>query len=113
MLYYKLTLLPLSHYCFSNIPFVYFLLPCHYMLYLAMKSLFLVLLVIDFLYFSLINFLIFNVEDIYVCVSTGMFLLLLLFYYKEEDLERIMGKKSKQEYVSDIIEKIQESKKVK
>ena len=67
--------------------------------------------VIDFLYFSLIEFPIFNVADIYVCVSTGIFLLLLLFYYKEEDLERIMGKKTKQEYVSDIIDKIQESKK--
>ena len=36
--------------------------------------------VIDFLYFSLIEFPIFNVADIYVCVSTGIFLLLLLFY---------------------------------
>lgn len=69
--------------------------------------------VIDFLYFSLINFPIFNVADIYVCTSTVVFLLLLLFYYREDDLDRIMGKKSKQEYVSDIIEKIQESRKAK
>lgn len=67
--------------------------------------------VIDFLYFSLINFPIFNIADIYVCVSTVLVLLLILFYYREEDLDRITGKKSKQDYVSDIIEKIQESKK--
>lgn len=65
--------------------------------------------VIDFLYFSLIDFPIFNVADIYVCVSTAVFLLLTLFYYKEEDFDRIMGKKSQQEYVSDIIDKIQKS----
>lgn len=67
--------------------------------------------VIDFLYFSLINFPIFNVADIYVCVSTAVLLLLILFYYREEDLDRLMGKKSKQEYFSDILDKIQESKK--
>ena len=67
--------------------------------------------VIDFLYFSAINFPIFNVADIYVCVSTAVFLLLILFYYKEEDLDRIMGRKSRQEFVSDIVEKIKESKK--
>lgn len=67
--------------------------------------------VIDFLYFSLIDFPIFNVADIYVCVSTAVFLLLTLFYYKEEDFDRMLGRKSQQEYVSDIIEKIQESKK--
>lgn len=65
--------------------------------------------VIDFLYFSLINFPIFNVADIYVCVSTAAFLILILFYYTEEDFDRMMGKKSRKEYVSDIIEKIQES----
>lgn len=66
--------------------------------------------VIDFLYFSLINFPIFNVADIYVCASTAVFLVLTLIYYKEEDFDSIMGKKSEQEYVSEIIEKIQESR---
>ena len=40
--------------------------------------------VIDFFYFKL------NVADIYVTVSTIVFCLLLFFYYKEEDLERIV-----------------------
>lgn len=65
--------------------------------------------VIDFLYFSLIDFPIFNVADIYICVSTAIFLVLTLIYYKEEDFDRIMGKKSQKEYVSEIIEKIQKS----
>ena len=42
----------------------------------------------DFLYFSLIDFSIFNVAnvaDIYVTCATILLILLLLFYYKEED----------------------------
>ena len=46
--------------------------------------------VVDFLYFKLIDFPVFNVADIYVTVSTIVFCLLLFFYYKEEDLERIV-----------------------
>lgn len=42
--------------------------------------------VVDFLYFKLINFPIFNVADCYVTVSMFLFMLLFLFYYKEEDL---------------------------
>ncbi|WP_081668516.1 signal peptidase II [Butyrivibrio sp. MC2013] len=41
--------------------------------------------VIDFIYFKLINFPIFNVADIYVTVSTFLLVYFLLFYYKEED----------------------------
>lgn len=43
--------------------------------------------VVDFLYFKLINFPIFNVADIYVTMATGLLLVLLCFYYKEEELE--------------------------
>ena len=43
--------------------------------------------VVDFLYFSLIDFPVFNVADIYVCVSCFLLLFLLLFYYKEDDLK--------------------------
>jgi len=43
--------------------------------------------VVDFLYFSLINFPIFNVADIYVTVATALLLVLLCFYYKDKDLE--------------------------
>lgn len=45
--------------------------------------------VVDFFYFKLIDFPIFNVADIYVTVSTILLAVLILFYYKEEDLERI------------------------
>ena len=39
--------------------------------------------VVDFFYFSLIDFPVFNVADIYVTVSMGCFLILFLCYYKE------------------------------
>lgn len=45
--------------------------------------------VVDFFYFSLIDFPIFNVADIYVTVTTVILLLLILFYYKEEDLDML------------------------
>ncbi len=45
--------------------------------------------VVDFLYFSLINFPVFNVADIYVTISVILLLILVLFYYKDEDLEEI------------------------
>lgn len=43
--------------------------------------------VVDFLYFSLINFPIFNVADIYVTLASIYLVILLLFVYKESDLE--------------------------
>ncbi|MCI8890343.1 MAG: signal peptidase II [Eubacterium sp.] len=45
--------------------------------------------VIDFFYFSLIDFPIFNVADIYVTVSTFLLIILMLFYYQDEDFEQI------------------------
>lgn len=42
--------------------------------------------VVDFIYFKLINFPIFNVADCYVSVATVLLAILLLFYYKEEDM---------------------------
>ena len=45
--------------------------------------------VVDFFYFKLIDFPIFNVADIYVTVATVFLVILLFWYYKEEDLERI------------------------
>ena len=45
--------------------------------------------VIDFFYFSLIDFPIFNVADIYVTVSTILLIVLMLFYYKDEDFDQI------------------------
>lgn len=57
--------------------------------------------VIDFFYFELINFPIFNVADVYV--SCGMVLLVLLcfFYYKEEDLDRLIPFKRQQKKKAD------------
>lgn len=53
--------------------------------------------VIDFLYFELIDFPIFNVADIYVTATTFVLVILFLFYYKDEDLSEIqlLKKKSK------------------
>lgn len=42
--------------------------------------------VVDFLYFSLIDFPIFNVADIYVTGAAAFFLVLMLWYYKDEEL---------------------------
>lgn len=51
--------------------------------------------VVDFFYFKLINFPIFNVADIYVTVAAFAFIILGIFYYKEEDFEMIFKKKDK------------------
>lgn len=51
--------------------------------------------VVDFCYFKLINFPIFNVADIYVTVAAFFFIILGLFYYKEEDYELIFPDKNK------------------
>lgn len=53
--------------------------------------------VVDFFYFELIHFPIFNVADIYVTCSVIAFLLLFLFYYKDEDLECILPFKKKKQ----------------
>lgn len=49
--------------------------------------------VIDFFYFKWINFPIFNVADIYVTTAVILSLVLVLFYYKEEELDFIGRKK--------------------
>lgn len=52
--------------------------------------------VIDFFYFELIDFPIFNVADIYVTCATVLLAVLILFVYKEEELEGLFsGKKEK------------------
>ena len=53
--------------------------------------------VIDFFYFSLINFPIFNVADIYVTVGMVILFILLIFYYKEEDFDLLFSLSSKKE----------------
>ena len=49
--------------------------------------------VIDFFYFSLIDFPIFNVADIYVTVAAFAMVLLGMFYYKDEDYDLIFPSK--------------------
>lgn len=51
--------------------------------------------VVDFFYFKLIDFPIFNVADIYVSVGTAVLAVLILFYYKDEELNRLMERKKK------------------
>lgn len=53
--------------------------------------------VIDFLYFNLIDFPIFNIADCYVVVSCILFIILIFFYYKDNDLERIISGTDRQE----------------
>ncbi len=53
--------------------------------------------VVDFFYFVLINFPIFNVADIYVSVACVLLAVVLLFYYKEEELEFLSVRKKRAE----------------
>ena len=53
--------------------------------------------VVDFFYFKLINFPIFNVADIYVTCSAFTLLAFGIFYYKDEDLDRIFPSKKAKE----------------
>ena len=51
--------------------------------------------VVDFIYFELINFPVFNVADIYVSGAAFFLIFLVLFVYKEEDLSFLRGADSK------------------
>ena len=51
--------------------------------------------VVDFIYFELINFPVFNVADIYVVVACILFAIGILFYYKDDELEVFSLKKGK------------------
>lgn len=51
--------------------------------------------VVDFFYFSLIDFPVFNVADCYVTVSLAVLLILVFFYYKESDLDYLSWKYKK------------------
>lgn len=53
--------------------------------------------VVDFLYFKLIDFPIFNVADIYVTCAAIALLVLGIFYYKDEDIEMIFPSKKDKE----------------
>ena len=51
--------------------------------------------VVDFFYFKLIDFPIFNVADIYVTCAAFAMIALGLFYYKDEDIDAIFPSKKK------------------
>ncbi len=51
--------------------------------------------VVDFIYFSLIDFPIFNVADIYITLSVIILAIIVLFVYKEEDFEFLSFKQKK------------------
>ncbi|WOO36982.1 signal peptidase II [Anaerocolumna sp. AGMB13020] len=51
--------------------------------------------VVDFLYFELIDFPIFNVADCYITISSVLLVLLGLFYYKDEDFAFLSFKSDK------------------
>ena len=46
--------------------------------------------VVDFLYFKLIDFPVFNVADIYVTAAACMLIVFILFFYSEEDLKEVL-----------------------
>ena len=49
--------------------------------------------VVDFIYISLIDFPIFNVADCYVVCAAGLLILLIGFFYKEDELSFLSSKK--------------------
>lgn len=53
--------------------------------------------VVDFLYFELIDFPIFNVADCYITISSVLLIILSIFYYKDEDFEFLGKKEAKNE----------------
>lgn len=59
--------------------------------------------VVDFIYFELIDFPIFNIADSYLTVSCVVLFILGIFYYKEEDFDFVdnIFKKSKKENNND------------
>lgn len=50
--------------------------------------------VVDFIYFRLIDFPVFNVADIYVTVAAVLLIVLVVFYYKDEDFDKIFSKRA-------------------
>ena len=53
--------------------------------------------VVDFLYFSLIDFPVFNVADIYITCCAVLLVLFVIFYYKDDELESIFSRKDRKQ----------------
>lgn len=76
--------------------------------------------VIDFIYFELIDFPVFNVADMYITVGTAFFALLILFKYKEEDFDfmkkkdnEIKVRESQELQEAEEVQEAEDDKKVK
>lgn len=65
--------------------------------------------VIDFIYFELIDFPVFNVADIYITCATFIFAVLLLFYYKDDDFS-FLSRKKKEEVSTEKSDEVKENK---
>ena len=50
--------------------------------------------VVDVIDFRLIDFPVFNVADIYVTVAAVLLIVLVVFYYKDEDFDKIFSKRA-------------------
>ena len=50
--------------------------------------------VVDFIYFVVIDFPVFNVADIYVTLSVISLIILILFHYRDNDLDFLKKKKA-------------------
>jgi signal peptidase II len=69
--------------------------------------------VVDFLYFELINFPIFNIADCYLTLSSILLFILGVFYYNDEDLEfidNIFKKSNKKDQLKEGKENKQDDK---
>lgn len=51
--------------------------------------------VVDFFYFSMIDFPVFNVADIYITCGAFLFVILILFYYKDDDFSFLIIRNKK------------------
>lgn len=57
--------------------------------------------VTDFIYFSLIDFPVFNVADIYVTCAAFALVVLMVFFYRDEDLELILKGRGRKKETED------------
>lgn len=51
--------------------------------------------VVDFIYFKLIDFPVFNIADCYITVATALFLIISLFFFKNNELDYLTCSKKK------------------
>lgn len=96
LLFITVLILAILFYCYHKIPAKHKFVPMQFVILLITAGALGNMIdriartyVIDFLYFQLIDFPIFNLADCYVVIGTFVFILLVLFYYNEEDFDFI------------------------